>query len=102
MPIRVILQDGKSCPAVFCDYCGLRIEKVGQGNYHWNFDEEEKSPQGAAMYFTHKKCCLAFDRKVFAGGAMELGTLFAYLCNSLGVDLHEERQQAAFMDRFEL
>ena len=59
MSIAIQLIGDEYAPVVTCDWCGERIEDAKSGNYHWNPHEE---PLGT-IYFTHKRCCYAFDQE---------------------------------------
>ena len=98
MPLRIV-EDGRyEKPTIVCDHCGEAITDVGDGNYQWRFDGRGDYP-GAAVYFTHKRCCHAFE-KANPGpwGAMALDCLFVYLSNNLKLDWEAARRRAESLD----
>jgi hypothetical protein len=101
MPLRVIQVGNYDQPLIVCDHCGEAIADVDDGNYQWRFDGRGDYP-GAAVYFTHKKCCYPFE-KANPGfwGAMTLDCLFVYLSNRLNLDLEAARTRAEYLDRIE-
>jgi hypothetical protein len=98
MPLRVV--PGGECdkPIIVCDHCGEPIADVDDGNYHWRFDGRGDYP-GAAVYFTHKKCCYAFERtNPGSWGALTLIHLFAFLGNGLELDWEAAQFKAELLD----
>jgi hypothetical protein len=98
MPIRII-EEGKYCkPVIACDHCGQLITDVRDGNYQWRFDSRGDFP-GAAIYFTHKRCCHPFEQcNPGEWGAEELDCLFVYLANNLDLDWEAARTRAWLLD----
>ena len=98
MPLRIV-EDGRyNKPTIVCDHCGEAITDVNDGNYQWRFDGRGDYP-GAAVYFTHKRCCHAFEQANPAPwGAMALDCLFVYLSNSLKLDWEAAKKRAGLLD----
>lgn len=89
MAIRVVLDGDAFCPRVFCDQCGQRIERAREGNYQWWLDGD------GTLFFTHKRCCRAFEEN--HGGRSgwcwgELSALPFYLVQNLGLTWAESRR----------
>jgi hypothetical protein len=77
-----------------------RFEKVSErrNGLQWRFDRRGDYP-GAAVYFTHKRCCRAFEQaNPGPWGAMGLDSLFVYLSNSLNLDWEAAKRRAEFLD----
>jgi len=96
MPIEVRERRGKCYPVVVCDHCGEVISDAQDGNYEWQ-------QGGGPVFFTHKRCCLAFEdarggRSVW--GACPLSVLPVYLAGNLKLDLREARRTAALLASF--
>jgi hypothetical protein len=92
MPLRMIANGNYDQPIIVCDHCGEHIADVDDGNYQWRYDGHGDYP-GAAIYFTHKKCCRAFEMaNPGEWGALVLDVLFVYLAN--GLDLNWEAATA--------
>src|SRR5687767_84566 len=65
MPLKIVLDTTRPngepalyCPQVFCDRCGLRIER--SGNVEWAVAEDGSTD--GAVSFTHKECCRPFEK----------------------------------------
>ncbi len=91
--LSIVNKHGQSCPMIFCDYCQEPIE--GSGNYQFLMSSDQRTP----LYFTHKRCCDAFERahpapEGVCWGASELDTLLVYLGNTLKVDWEKARERA--------
>jgi hypothetical protein len=103
MPIYMSLKGNRHCPTVVCDVCGQEIEDATDGNAQWVMDEEEYGA-GGALYFTHKKCCHAFDTGPFQKGlvgAEELAPFMVFLANNLCLDWEKARRSAALIASME-
>jgi hypothetical protein len=88
MPLRITeIENGKfTKPVIVCDHCGEEITTATDGNYHWRFGQRGDYP-GAPVYFTHKKCCSAFENVNPSDWlAMDLECLFVYLAYGLKLD----------------
>jgi len=97
MPLVIKDLDNRSCPVVLCDHCGQPINDAKDGNYQWRMGMND-SDFGSRIYFTHKRCCQAFeddhdDEKVL-WGAMELACLPIYLGNNLALDWNQAKRSA--------
>jgi hypothetical protein len=78
-------------PVVVCDQCGERIKDASDGNYQWT---EEDPGRG---YFTHKRCCRAFEREREDRGfwlACDLSAFWVYLGDNLQIDKGKARRVA--------
>jgi hypothetical protein len=88
----VVRYEGPLCvPIVLCDQCVNEIGSAADGNYQWLWQDGP-----ARMYFTHKACCRAFEKR-HGGlwGAMALELLPAYLVNKiLGSTRHQPTRLA--------
>jgi hypothetical protein len=103
MPILMRLKGNRFCPTVVCDVCGQAIEDAKDGNAQWVMDEEEYGA-GAALSFTHKECCHAFDTGPFQEslvGAEELAHFLVFLANNLCLDWEEAKKSAAVIASLE-
>ena len=101
MPLRIVVDGEYDTPTIVCDHCGEVIADVDDGNYQWRFDGRGDYP-GAAVYFTHKRCCYAFEKaNPGSWGAMTLDCLFVYLSNSVKLDWEAARRRAGFPDSLE-
>lgn len=95
MAIEIWVGGDLFAPVVVCDHCGQRIEKASEGNYQYLHE-------GGKVYFTHKKCCMAFEaarggRLRWAG--MPLEVLLVHLAHNLKVDWKKANEWADFLDR---
>jgi len=103
MPIVMRLKGNRSCPTVVCDVCGKEIADARDGNAQWMMGEE-KNGTGAALYFTHKKCCHAFDTahsKEHVVGANDLAHFMVFLSNNIGLDWEKAKKAAALIASME-
>jgi hypothetical protein len=96
----IVDEKGRSCPQVFCDYCQERILTAREGNYQ--FLMGFKSGERAEIFFTHKRCCHAFEQTHpapagFFWGAMELKCLPIYLGNTLQLEWKKAKATAKLM-----
>jgi hypothetical protein len=88
MPLQIELREGRAAPVVICDQCGDKIERAGEGNYHWlSGAPDERRP----LYFLHELCVLHFQRDHQPGPGqrwtpVELMLLPIFLGTSLEVD----------------
>jgi hypothetical protein len=57
MPIQMNGNRGRGHAAVHCDWCGEPIVDRRAGNLQWRKSEEP----AAKVYYTHKRCCYAFE-----------------------------------------
>jgi hypothetical protein len=89
MPIVMKLKVERSCPMVVCDICHQEIEDARDGIAQWMMGEEGQG-DGATLYFTHKRCCPAFDTAAHADrkcpGAQELAHFMVFLSNNIRLD----------------
>jgi hypothetical protein len=87
MPLVMRIKGRRSCPVAVCDFCGQEIEDAKDGNCQWKMGEEEAG-QGATLYFTHKKCCRAFEATNEAPlwGAQMLDHFLVFLANNTNLD----------------
>jgi hypothetical protein len=80
------------CPVVVCDHCGEVIKDAKEGNYEFHAG-------GGPVFFTHKRCCRAFE-EAYGGRRMwwwcSLECLPIYLGNNLKLDWEKAKQWAAF------
>lgn len=98
MPIAIQVHKGSQRyrPVVICDQCGEQITDAKDGNYEWRADQGEWTEY--QIYFTHKKCCHAFemengDPSMWLAG--ELAHFMLYLGNNLNLDIDSARETAA-------
>jgi hypothetical protein len=94
--IRMVHDRGMTCPHIFCDHCEERI--VGTGNYQFLMALHDPDYQ-AAVYFTHKHCCRAFEHRHpapegFKWGWTELEAFPIYLGNNLRLDWKAAKETA--------
>ena len=97
--LAIVWRDGLFCPVVRCDHCGREITHVADGNYEWEMGEDGEIVSGQ-IYFTHKKCCLPFERA--HGGRLRwfwnpLSDLPAYLSANLGLDEKKAKRMAMLL-----
>jgi hypothetical protein len=107
MPIVMQVQGERSGPVVVCDFCGRTIDDVRAGNCQWIMGNDAADP-GAAIYFTHKKCCHPFEEanKHHEGkdadgrhrmwGAIDLDQFLFYLENRTKFDREEAKKRPHF------
>ena len=96
MPLALSHEQNMDRPIVICDHCGQEIRCAAEGNYQWL-----DSDRPARLYFTHKACCHAFEKR--HGGswyAMELNWLPAYLVNNLEIDWPASQRVADYLSRW--
>ncbi len=93
MPIEVRERRGKCCPVVVCDHCGEVISDAKDGNYEWHLG-------GGPVFFTHKRCCLAFE-ETYGGrsiwGWCDLQCLPIYLAGNLKLNWEHAKETAAML-----
>ena len=96
MPIKMLRMDVRFVPAVFCDYCGTRINSAAEGNYEWS--EVLGDDDSTELYFAHKACSIGLRQ---AHGGNDIGHLSVALevfpldlGNNLQVDWDEARETA--------
>jgi hypothetical protein len=89
MPLVITIEGGVAIPGIRCDFCGDPITEAADGNYVWEHHPDGTLKDGS-VYFTHKRCCHAFEqRQSPAGrwGAIDLPWLLVFLKNGLRVDM---------------
>lgn len=101
MPIYIKHENGLYRPVIGCDYCGQSITDAKDGNYEWI--DPAIAPTGE-IYFTHKRCCLAFEeahggRAIWLAG--ELAVLPLMLKNNLGISDERQREAAEAVMMFQ-
>jgi hypothetical protein len=99
MPLQIKRESGLDRPVVICDHCGLEITEAKDGNYEWEVGEEGEILNGT-IYFTHKRCCHAFEqtnRGCARWYAIGLECLPVYLANNLQMDWDRAKRTAWFM-----
>ncbi len=94
MPLTMNTDGRRARPGVICDVCGKDIKNARDGNAQWLMGEEGK---GCTIYFTHKKCCHAFDTANPDAGAQELSHFLVFLVNNLKMDWEKAREGAALI-----
>ena len=89
MPLRMVVDErGRSCPQVFCDWCGDQIVAAKNGNYEWLVGDD-RVPITGELVFTHKNC--SYPHRKTKGGIWswgELRELVLYLPRNL--EIHEK------------
>jgi hypothetical protein len=89
-------------PAIYCHHCDKEIKDAKDGNFAFRVNEVTRSKDGARTYFTHKRCCEAFEA-AHGGqgdwGTGELSWLPVYLCNVLGIDWERAKASVAELAR---
>lgn len=87
MPIRMVLDErARSCPQVFCDWCGRQIADAREGNYEWEVSGCQ--PVTGELIYLHKQCSRPHEKA--KGGhwfSNELQQLPLYLCRN--IEVHE-------------
>lgn len=99
MPMAVKFHDDLFMPIVVCDQCGEEITEAAKANYQWLFNADDPH-RAARMYFTHKRCCRAFEQR--HGGRWcwcELQCLPIYLGTNLRIKQRAARQMVRFFGR---
>ena len=97
MPLAIRCEGPLFVPIVVCDYCCKEITKAAEGNYQWLREDERP----ARIYFTHKACCRAFEKR--QGGRWlwaELRLLPVYLVNNLEINWKQAKDLAGRFARF--
>ncbi len=98
MPIVIRNANGRSCPQVLCDHCGEAIATAQDGNYQWRWGS---GSDPAPVFFTHKRCCLAFEAADTDGegqwlwAAMDLQVFPVYLSRILRIEDWEAAETSA-------
>jgi hypothetical protein len=95
MPLIMKDCPDRPCPIVVCDHCGAQITDARDGNYHWKMGLKD-SDYGSRIYFTHKRCCQAFEAghsKCFMWAAFELVGLPIRLGDNLALDWKVARRR---------
>ena len=107
--IKIVLEDGRSRPKFYCDFCEEAIEKASAGLYLWKHARTQKRGfvEGvpADVFTGHKGVC---DRgfcermrwKRNDPMTMELRVLPIYLGTNMGLDWRAARQWAEDMGSF--
>ena len=62
MPLVIQFNGPYAAPKILCDHCGEAIREAKDGNYQWTHAAGCEEGQTAHVYFTHKRCCHAFER----------------------------------------
>ena len=79
MPLVIEERDNLSCPLIRCDHCAEEINPASDGNYQWRMSANGQCCPSSPVFFTHKRCCWAFEHTRREGGvlwgAMELSLL---------------------------
>ena len=92
MPLAMRNENGLYMPTVACDLCGKEIRTAADGNYQWLWND-----QVARLYFTHKACCDAFEKRHGGDwGSMELMCLPVCLVANLGIDWDASQRLADY------
>ena len=100
MPLVIQFNGPYAAPTIVCDYCEKEITAVTDGNYQWSQTAEADDGAVAAMYFTHKACCDAFEHAQgdpYAWNAIGLECLPYFLAENLQVSWQEARAKARRM-----
>ena len=102
MPLKIETSDFGAAPVVLCDHCGEPIADARDGNYQW-LAETEAGAVRHFVFFTHKRCCHAFEQGrggAAAWYAMELVDLLSYLAQTLGPSRDAAQSRSDLMGRF--
>jgi hypothetical protein len=101
MPLVMQYNGPYATPQVLCDYCGEVIPDAQEGNYQWA-EEEMTEGTSTPLYFTHKRCCDAFETTRGGGqhwSAIGLECLPYYLVKNLKSSWRAAQAQGAMMSR---
>jgi hypothetical protein len=100
MPLEIKEEAGLFMPIIVCDHCYEEIADARDGNYEW-LVEDDGRPWDGRMYFTHKRCCHAFEqaRRVGRWYAMPLECMPIYLENNLRLNRKQALALARHMAR---
>ena len=98
--LKMMWKAGRFCPVVVCSHCGKRIEDAKRCNVEWLIPDKQELAGPAAVYFTHKGCCRAFEAANGGGalwGATELQAFVVYLGDNLHLDWEKARESAVWL-----
>ncbi len=101
MPLKIEMTDFGAAPVVLCDHCGEPIVDARDGNYQWLADTDGGTAR-RYVFFTHKRCCHAFEQGrggAAAWYAMELVDLLSYLAQAMQPDRDPVHRRADLMER---
>ncbi len=101
MPLQIKYEHDLDKPVVVCDHCGREITDARHGNYEWEVDRNGLTI-GGPIRFTHKACCLPFERANGGAGGWfsgELAHLPVFLLDNLAVDLEKASAGAAYVSQ---
>jgi hypothetical protein len=104
MPLVIRNVGSHDLPVIVCDYCGEQIQNAQEGNYQWRMRPDHPEANIHRIYFTHKKCCDAFETANHHEddwwAAMELDCLPIYIGNNLELDWKAARWRADYFSMF--
>ena len=104
MPLKIISENHRACPAIICDQCGKRIEKAEDGNALWGAGIKNSFYNEGQFYFTHKKCNRVFERSHplpndgFVWASYGLEVFMTYLSNNLPLDKKSAVRKASLLE----
>lgn len=108
MPLVCMIKGAQDWPTFVCDWCRKPITKAEDGNYSFDYEKDANGRYSdglkAVLYFTHKECFHAFEtaNPNVSTYVNDIELLFAYLVNSMGVDMDRAQRRAEFLDRIEI
>jgi hypothetical protein len=83
MALRMVLEGDLFRPLVFCDHCGERIDDARDANAEYVRDAGGLRPLTGQVFFTHKVCSDAFERRHGDTGFEALDVFLVYLENNV-------------------
>lgn len=109
MALRIVHDDGLDKVIVICDWCDKQIESAEDGNYQWVMKDSVGIVDESPIYFTHKRCCYAFEHynggrgpvRTKHFGAIGLQCLPVFLANNLEVNWVHATRSARLMAGFD-
>lgn len=87
--IQTVCEDGRVCPVVFCESCGKRIEKAGDGL--------AVIVPGESIVFYHKSWIDASCDKARSRPWIDIDILFLQLLHNLNVDIDATMEKARLL-----
>jgi hypothetical protein len=100
MPLVIQFNGPYAAPKLVCDHCGQEITTAKDGNYQWSHAAGCEDGQTTRMYFTHKRCCRAFEHRQaepYGWGAIDLEALPYFLMKNLKLSWREAEAKGRWM-----
>jgi len=99
MPLTIQIKGRYAAPTFVCDHCKGEITEGHLANYTWQVNERG-NPVTGNIFYTHKKCCAAFEERNGGRGrwcADELSHLPTYINLNLKIDEKKAKANAELL-----